>query len=96
MLACWPIFPLLPTGKGPGVVMDPFERNLSCWTAYGVDRPSIKNGLEILQGAGFFDASWEFIPIPVVVERKNELKRTSQLILLEEPSLASGSAMTWF
>ena len=63
-------FSLLPTGKGPGVVTDPFERNWTCWTAYGVDRPSIKNGLELLQGAGFCDASLEFIPVPRGLEEE--------------------------
>ena len=60
-----------------------------------MDQSSSKSGLELLQGAGFCDVSWGFIPVPDGPwEEWTEINAIVDS-LLEEPSLASGSAIAW-
>ena len=61
----------------------------------GVDQSSSKTGLELIQVAGFCDVSWEFIPVPDGPWKEWVEIYVTVDSLLEESSLASGSAIAW-
>ena len=61
----------------------------------GVDQLSGKTGPELLQGAGFCDVSWKFIPIPDGAWKEWIEMGITVGSLLEKSPLASCSAITW-